>query len=166
MALLAPALLAGTWSISEISAFYHANPIYLIANIPGFIIAIIAIQGKLERVPFDMPEAETEIVAGTFTEYSGRLLAIFRMAIDVEMIVVSALLAAVFLPLYITDNALIGFALYVAKTLFIVFILSAIRSTMARLRIEQMVNFCWKILTPMAILQIVIDLVIKGVFIK
>jgi NADH-quinone oxidoreductase subunit H len=117
-------------------------------------------------VPFDKPEAETEIVAVTFTEYSGRLHAIFRMAIDVEMIVVSALLAAVFLPLYITDNALIGFALYVAKTLFIVFILSAIRSTMARLRIEQMVNFCWKILTPMAILQIVIDLVIKGVFIK
>ena len=166
MALLAPALLAGTWSISEITAFYHNNPLFILANIPGFFIAIIAIQGKLERVPFDMPEAETEIVAGTFTEYSGRLLAIFRMAIDVEMIVVSALISAVFLPFFITTNPIIGFLLFVVKTLFIVFILAIMRSAMARLRIEQMVNFCWKILTPFAILQIFIDLLIKGVFIK
>ena len=49
-------------------------------------LSLLALLGKLERVPFDIPEAETEIVAGSFTEYSGRLLAIFRMAVSIEMI--------------------------------------------------------------------------------
>jgi NADH-quinone oxidoreductase subunit H len=166
MSLLAPALITGSWSISEITLFYSNNPVYLLFNIPGFIVAIIAVQGKLERVPFDLPDAETEIVGGTFTEYGGRLLAIFRMAIDVEMIVVSALLAAVFFPFFFTSSPIIGFVLFVVKTMIIVFILSAIRSAMARLRIEQMVDFCWRYLTPIAIFQILVDLIIKGVFIK
>jgi NADH-quinone oxidoreductase subunit H len=166
MSLLAPALIAGSWSISEITLFYYNHPLYILFNIPGFVVGIISIQGKLERVPFDLPDAETEIVGGTFTEYSGRLLAIFRMSIDIEMIVVSALLAAVFFPLFITSSPLIGFALFLVKTLVIVFILSVFRSVMARMRIEQMVDFCWRYLTPIAIGQIVIDLIIKGVFIK
>ena len=61
-------------------------------------VALIALLGKLEKVPFDIPDAETEIVGGTFTEYSGKLLAFFRMAIDIEAVVASSLLAAVFLP--------------------------------------------------------------------
>ena len=67
---------------------------------PGFVAAIIATQGKLERVPFDTPEAETEIVAGAFTEYGSRHLAIFRMAIDMETVVLASILSAVFMPLF------------------------------------------------------------------
>jgi NADH-quinone oxidoreductase subunit H len=163
MALLAPALLSGSWSIAEVSAFYAAHPLLLLVNIPGFIVAMIAVQGKLERVPFDMPEAETEIVAGAFTEYSGRLLGIFRIVIDVELIVASSLIAAVFLPFFIAANPFIGFGLYLLKVLVIVLILAAFRSVMARIRIEQMVNFCWKYLTPLAIAKIAIDLILKGV---
>jgi NADH-quinone oxidoreductase subunit H len=161
MSILGPALLTGSWSLGEISAFYAANPIYALANIPGFVVAMIATQGKLERVPFDTPEAETEIVAGAFTEYGGRLLAIFRMTIDIEMVVVSSLIAAVFIPLF-SASPWLGFLFWVIKTLFVVFLLSLFRAVMARLRIEQMVRFCWQVLTPLAILQIVIDLVVKG----
>ncbi len=161
MVLLAPALYANSWNISEISRFYNANPIALLFNIPAFIIAIITVQGKLERVPFDLPEAETEIVAGTFTEYSGRLLAMFRLTINIEMVSVSGLIASVFMPFFITGNPVIGFLLFVVKTLFIVFLLSAIKSVMARIRIEQMVNFCWKILVPLSIGQIFVDLILK-----
>ncbi|MDO4581043.1 MAG: NADH-quinone oxidoreductase subunit H [Bacillota bacterium] len=162
MALLAPALLADTWSLSGMTAFYAANPVLLLVNIPAFLVAIAACQGKLERVPFDLPEAETEIVAGTFVEYSGRLYAIFRMAIDCELVVVASLIAAVFLPFY-TEPVWLGFALYLLKTLVILFILALFRSVMARIRLEQMVKFCWKYLTPVALLQIVINLLLKGV---
>jgi NADH-quinone oxidoreductase subunit H len=162
MALLGPALLAGSWSVSEIAAFYHQHPLMALYNIPGFLVAVVAMQGKLERVPFDIPEAETEIVAGSFTEYSGRHLALFRMAIDIEMIVLVSLIAAIFFPLFATDNLALGIVIYLVKTIVLVFILALIRSLMARLRIEQMVNFCWKYLAPLAILQIVIDLLVKG----
>ncbi len=162
IALLGPALLSGSWSLSGISAFYMSNPLLALFNIPAFLVALVAVQGKLERVPFDIPEAETEIVGGTFTEYSGRLLAIFRMSIDVEMIVVSAILAAVFIPFFVPAIPLLGFVVFIAKTLFIVFLLALMRTVLARLRIEQMINFCWKYLTPAALLQILIDLLAKG----
>ena len=85
MALLTPALLANTWSLSGITQYYAAHPLYILINIPAFIVAVIACQGKLERVPFDLPEAETELAGGTFVEYGGRLYAIFKMAIDCEL---------------------------------------------------------------------------------
>ena len=163
MALLGPALLAGSWSISEIAMFYYKNPLLTLVNIPGFLVAIVAMQGKLERVPFDIPEAETEIVAGPFTEYSGRFLALFRMTIDIELIVLASLVGAIFLPFYAPNNLWLGIVIYLVKTLFVVFILALIRSIMARLRIEQMISFCWKFLAPAAILQIVINLIVKGV---
>jgi NADH-quinone oxidoreductase subunit H len=162
MSLLAPAILAGSWSFSGIAEFYSANPLLALANIPGFVVAIISMQGKLERSPFDIPDAETEIVAGPFTEYSGRFLAFFRMGIDIEMIVLASIVAAVFLPFWST-NIWLGILIYLVKTIFVVFVLSLLRVLMARLRIEQMVNFCWKFLAPLAILQILIDIIIKGV---
>src|SRR5208283_2398689 len=111
-----------------ISAFYGSHPLMLFINIPAFLVALVAIQGKLERVPFDIPEAETEIVAGSFTEYSGKLLAIFRMSIDIEMVVVASLLAAVFFPFFVSGGPIIGFILFIIKTMVIVFLLSAARA--------------------------------------
>ncbi len=163
MSILGPALLAGTWSISGITEFYHANPLMAVFNIPGLIVALFATQGKLERVPFDIPDAETEIVGGTFTEYSGRFLAIFRMAIDFELVVMAALIASVFLPVFIPANPILGFLLFLVKVLIIVFLLTLMRTALARLRIDQMVNFCWKVLAPISLLQVLIDLIVKGV---
>ena len=162
VALLAPALLADTWSLSGMTAFYAENPLYILINIPAFVVAIIASQGKLERIPFDIPEAETEIVHGAFVEYTGRLYAIFRMAIDSELVVLASIIAAIFLPFF-TGNPFADFGLYIAKTLFILVILAVIRTIMARLRIEQMVSFCWKILMPLALIQLIINLLLKGV---
>jgi NADH-quinone oxidoreductase subunit H len=161
MAILGPALLAGSWSFSDIAAFYAANPLLALVNLPGFAAAVIATQGKLERVPFDTPEAETEIVAGAFTEYGGRHLALFRIAIDMETVVLASIISAVFIPLF-SPNAILGFLFYILKTLLIVFVLSAFRSVTARLRIEQMVRFCWMYLTPLAVAQLLIDLLVKG----
>ncbi len=163
LAILAPALLANTWSISEMTAFYAARPGFWLINSIGFGVALVALLGKLEKVPFDIPEAETEMVAGSFTEYSGKLLAYFRMTLDVEMVVGASLLAAVYLPWGYNVGAALGFILYLVKVLIIVFLISLARSLFARMRIDQMIEFCWKYLAPLAFLQVIICLILKGV---
>jgi NADH-quinone oxidoreductase subunit H len=163
LSILAPALLANTWSLSEMTVFYSDRPYLMLFNLIAFFIALVALLGKLEKVPFDISEAETEIVGGTFTEYSGRLLALFRLAIDIEMVVGASLIAAVFLPFGLGLTPVLGFILYILKVVFIVFLLSAGRTIFARLRIDQMVSVCWKYFAPLAFLQILIILLIKGV---
>jgi len=163
LSVLAPAMLANSWSISEISAFYAQRWYLTPVNIIGFVVAMVALLGKLERVPFDIPEAETEIVAGSFTEYSGRLLGLFRLCIDVEMIVGASLIAAIFLPFGLGAPAWLAFILYLVKVEGLIFLISFMRTIMARLRIDQMVDFCWKILAPVAFAQLVLNLVLKGV---
>jgi len=161
VAILAPAMLANTWSLSEMAVFYHAHPYYWLINLIAFGVGLVSLLGKLERVPFDIPEAETEIVAGSFTEYSGRLLAYFRMAIDIEAVVGASLLAAVFLPFGLGLPPVIGFVLYLVKVFAIIAVLALFRTVFARLRIDQMVEFCWKWVAPIAFLQILINLVLK-----
>ena len=162
MALLGPALLAGSWSISDISLFYHQHPALILVNIPAFIVSLITAQGKLERAPFDIPDAETEIVGGTFTEYSGRLLGMFKMTMNTEMIVVASLISAIFFPIFI-GNAVVGFLLFLVKVFVVVFLLAVMRAALARFRMDQMVDFCWKVLAPVAVGQILIDMIVKGV---
>ena len=166
MSILAPALLADTWSLSEIALFYSRHPLLWLFNILGFAISMISLLGKLEKVPFDIPEAETEIVAGTFTEYSGRLLALFRLGIDIEAIVGAALLAAVYLPFGLELGPIPGFILFVAKVLVIICMLSVLRTIFARLRIDQMINFCWRCLAPLAFVQLFADLILKGFIVR
>jgi len=159
---LSAALLSGSWSISEISAFYSQNNWYWLFNILGFGISMIALLGKLEKVPFDIPEAETEIAGGTFTEYSGKLLAMFRLAIDIEVVVCAAFVAAVFLPFGMNLHPALVFVIFAAKVLFIVALLSLLRTVFARLRIDQMVDFCWKYIAPLSFLQLVINIILQA----
>jgi NADH-quinone oxidoreductase subunit H len=163
LAVLAAALVAHTWSLGKMVEFYSAHPLLTVPNLIGFLVALVALQGKLERVPFDIPEAETEIVGGTFTEYSGRLLGLFRLAIDMEMVVGASLVSAVFLPFGLNLGPVAGFVLYLAKVLFVVFLLALLRTVTARLRIEQMVEFCWKFLAPAALFQILLSLVVNRI---
>jgi len=161
--ILAPAMLADTWSLSGMAEYFSVHPWFSLLNVVGFVIAVVTLLGKLEKVPFDIPEAETEIVAGAFTEYSGRLLALFRLAIDMELVVGASLIAAVFLPFGLHLNAGLGFVVYLLKVLFIILLVSLFRTIFARLRIDQMISFCWKYVAPIAFLQLLADLIIKGV---
>ena len=94
-------------------------------------------------------------------EYSGRLLAIFRVTVDCELVLIASLVSAIFLP-FMTGNPGWDFILYLVKTVAVLLFLALLRSVMARLRIEQMVSFCWRYLTPIAILQIVVNLLVRG----
>ena len=166
MTILAAALLADTWSLSKMAAFYSAHPGYWVFNILGFVIAQITLLGKLEKVPFDIPEAETEIVAGSFTEYSGRLLALFRLSINIEMVVGISLLAAVFMPWWLDAGPIVGFIIYVLKVAALISLVSLLRSLFARLRLDQMINLCWRVFAPLAFLQVIINLILKGALFK
>ncbi len=161
IALFSPALLANTWSIAGIVAWYQAHHWLWLVNLLGFAVGLVTLLGKLERVPFDAPEAETEIVAGSFTEYSGRYLAFFRLAIDSEAIVSSSLLVAIFLPFGMNLPAWVGALVYLAKVGGILFLLALLRTVFARLRMDQMIRFCWRYVAPLAFLQLMIDLVVK-----
>jgi NADH-quinone oxidoreductase subunit H len=161
LAVLSPAILADSWRLAEIAAFYQAKPLLLLTNLLGFIVAVIAVQAKLERTPFDIPHAETEIVGGTFTEYSGKKLALFRLTFDIELVVSSGLLAAVFLGGF-PGGAVLGFLHFVVKTLFVIFLLSLLRALTARIRIDQVVSFAWKYLAPLAVLQLLVTILLKG----
>jgi NADH-quinone oxidoreductase subunit H len=162
MGILSSALLANTWSLGGIAVFYSTHPWFWMFNLLGFAISLVAFLGKLEKAPFDIPDAETEIVAGAFTEYGGRFLAELRLTLDIEMIVGAALLSVVFLPFGLTLDPALGFIIFILKILFIVSLIALLRTVLARLRIDQMIDFCWKYLVPLALLQLLANLILKG----
>jgi len=130
----------------------------------GFAIFLVAIQAELERIPFDIPDAEQEIVAGWMTEYSGRKLALIRMARNLELVFMSALAATLYLggPLGLPPQWAEGIAFpvyFLLKTVAILLILTIIRGIFARVRIDQMVAFAWRYLIPLSFLQVALTLI-------
>jgi len=169
LAILSPALVAGIWSLSDIVQ-YQLDHVWFICLLPlSFIVAIASLVGKLERIPFDIPTAEQEIVAGPMVEYSGGRLALMRLMVNIEMVAGAALISVLFLAgfdvpgvhLLGVPAVIVGFIAFVIKTLFIVFILACIKALFARLRIEQMVNMCLKWLAPIAMVQLLIVVGLK-----
>jgi NADH-quinone oxidoreductase subunit H len=166
MGILSAAMLAGTWSLSEMAAFYTKHPLFILINAIGFVVSLVSLQGKLEKAPFDIPEAETEIVAGGFTEYGGRLLAMLRISLDMEMVVGASLIAAVYLPFGLSLPPVIAFIVYMLKIIGIMFLLALGRTIFARMRMDQMIAFCWKYLVPLSLLQFFIILLVREMLFK
>lgn len=153
LACLAPAIAAGSWSITDVTIAQH-DGLWLIAAAPlSFLVALIALIGKLERVPFDIPQAKTEIVTGPEVEYTGRRLALWKLTFQTETIVGGALIAALFLggphfwgipyeQMGPWLSGFVGMVVLAVKIMLIVFFLSLARAALARIRIEQMVQWC------------------------
>jgi len=156
LALLGPAIVAGSWQIDEIAAYADGRWLALAQPI-GFVVALIGLMGKLELPPFDAPEAETEIVAGALTEYSGRGWALFRLGKGVEMVVGLTLIAAFYL------GGLSNPIEFLVKTLALLFGLAVLQSLFARLRIDQTVGLWWRYGALLALAQLLIMIVGKGI---
>jgi NADH-quinone oxidoreductase subunit H len=155
LALLGPAIAAGTWQISQINAYAGQN--WLIVTQPlGFVVAIIGLMGKLELPPFDAPEAETEIVAGAMTEYSGRGWALFRLGKNVELVIGLTLIAAFYLG---GVNDPLSF---IIKTLLLLVVVAGLQALFARLRIDQTVGLWWRFGALLVLVQLLITIVWKG----
>jgi NADH-quinone oxidoreductase subunit H len=169
LALLTPAIMAGSWSISEIVVWQQHNLWLVFLQPIGFVVALIGLQAKLERTPFDIPDAETEIVAGPWTELTGRRLAFMHLTTGLSLVTGSALIAALFLggPLHPWTlspawlNVAAGLGLFLAKTLAVLLILSSITVATGRLRIDQLNDIGWKYIASAALVQVGIVLVIN-----
>lgn len=150
LALLGPALAARSWQISEVNQYASANLWMVLPQVVGFLVALVGLMGKLELVPFDAPEAETEIVAGALTEYSGRGFALFRLGKNVELVVGLTLVAAFYL------GGISNPLMFVLKTGGLLLFLAGLQSLMARLRIDQVVGLWWRIGALLALVNILL----------
>ena len=156
MALLGPAIVAGSWQINEIMGFVDGRWL-LITQPLGFLVAIIGLMGKLELPPFDAPEAETEIVAGALTEYSGRGMALFHLGKVAELVIGLTLVATFYL-------GGVGSPLeYLLKTVGLLLGLAGFQALMTRLRIDQTVGLWWRYGSLLVIVQWLILAVVKFV---
>lgn len=149
LALLGPAMATGSWQISKIIAYTETHWMIFLQPV-GFVIALIGLMGKLELPPFDAPEAETEIVAGALTEYSGRGLALFHIGKSVELVIGVSLVTAFYL------GGLNNPVIFLLKTLGLLFVMAMLQSMLTRLRIDQTVGLWWRVGALLALLQILV----------
>jgi NADH-quinone oxidoreductase subunit H len=124
----------------------------------GFLIYLIAAIAETNRVPFDLPEAETELVAGFHTEYSAMKFALFFLAEYVNMFTVSMLATTLFLggwngP-FVHQLPLLGVFYFLGKVILFLFLYIWLRGTLPRFRFDQLMDFGWKFLVPLAIINI------------
>ena len=169
MSLIGVILLAGTLDLGQIvqnQSAGHGTRWYFWLQPLGFLIYIIAAIAETNRVPFDLPEAETELVAGFHTEYSAMKFALFFLAEYINMFTVSMLATTLFfggwnvpfLDLALTPGTfwfgLISAVAFLFKICVFLFIYIWIRGTLPRFRFDQLMNFGWKILLPLALFNI------------
>lgn len=154
LSLLTIALSAGTLSLTEIVEeqrihwFIWTNPI-------SFLIYLITAFAETNRSPFDLPEAEQELTAGYHTEYGGMKFAMFFLAEYINILAVSSIAVTLFLGGWLGpgDLPVVWFLLKVA---FFVFLFIWVRATMARFRYDQLMSFGWKVLIPVATINLII----------
>ena len=158
-------LYSGTMSTSGIVAA-QTQTWYILLLLPSFLVYITAMVGETNRAPFDLPEAEGELVGGFHTEYSSLKFAMFYLAEYVNMTTVSALAATLFLggwrapfPLSLWDGANSGWwplVWFVAKVWVFLFVFMWLRATLPRLRYDQFMALGWKLLIPVSLAWILI----------
>jgi NADH-quinone oxidoreductase subunit H len=166
LALVAVFLYAGSMSTSEI-VDAQSRLWYGLILIPSFVIYMIAMVGETNRAPFDLPEAEGELVGGFHTEYSSLKFALFFLAEYVNMVTVSALATTLFLggwrapwPISAVNDGMFNtgywpFLWFIAKVMCFIFVFIWLRGTLPRMRYDQFMKFGWKRLIPISLVWIV-----------
>lgn len=146
-------MLSGSLRLVDIVA--RQDVWYIVKQPIGFLIFLICGFAECNRSPFDLPEAENELVAGFHVEYSSMKFALFFMAEYAHMIVVSALVATLFLGGW-RGPVLPGFVWLFIKVFVILFLFIWVRATFPRFRYDQLMKFGWKVLFPLALLNILV----------
>ncbi len=152
LALIGPALLAGSWNIAEISKFMFHRPLLLMLQIPAFLIVLITLQGKLQKFIFDEPD--------TIPEITGGLKAFFNLAVNMETIVGAALINAVFLGGAFNATGITAIGIFIFKTTLIVVLLTIVKILLSKQNMP-IIDLCWKILAPLSFAQIALNIFLK-----
>jgi NADH-quinone oxidoreductase subunit H len=173
LSLVGVLILSGSFSLREIvqaqaGSYWHFIPKWnIFPQLIGFFIYLMSAYAETNRIPFDLPEAETELVAGYHTEYSAMKFAMFFMAEYANMITVACLATLLFFggwsgPVFgpAILQALLPVFWFCAKIFVFIFIYIWVRGTMPRFRYDQLMAFGWKFLLPLAIANLVITALI------
>jgi NADH-quinone oxidoreductase subunit H len=154
LALVPVVMLAGSFSMVEIVAAQSRYPFLLVQPL-AFLIFFVSAVAETKRIPFDLPEAENELVAGYHTEYSGMRFGLFFLGEYVTMVVLGSLVAVFFLGGW-QGPLLPPLVWFFLKVLAVVFFMIWMRGTLPRLRYDQLMHLGWKLLVPLALLNIVV----------
>jgi NADH-quinone oxidoreductase subunit H len=171
---LGPAIMAGhlsinkivAWEVGSVQSFLAAPTLWgLLLGVVmfiGFAICILSLLAETEMRPFDMAEAETEIVHGWQVEFSGKKLALLTLGRDIKIVLASALLTSLFLggP---AGPILPPIVWFILKTSLCVLVLSNLSALFARFRIDMMLRWAWQYLVPLAVLQVMAIVALSGV---
>jgi NADH-quinone oxidoreductase subunit H len=153
MALVSVAIVSGTLSLQGIVDGQAGRLPYIVLQPLAFVLYLIAAVAETNRAPFDLPEADTELVAGYHTEYGGMRFAMFFIAEYINVITVSALAATVFFAGW-SGPVLPGPHWLVIKMVVFLFLFVWLRATLPRLRYDQLMRLCWSVLLPLALVNL------------
>jgi NADH-quinone oxidoreductase subunit H len=164
LSLVPVVMLAGSFSLVDIVNAQAAYPFILVQPL-SFLIFFLSATAEIKRIPFDLPEAENELVAGYHTEYSGMRFGLYFLGEYVTMIMLGSLVAVFFLGGW-RGPLLPPVLWFSGKVIFVVLVMIWIRATLPRLRYDQLMHLGWKLLIPVALLNIVVTggviLLIRG----
>jgi NADH-quinone oxidoreductase subunit H len=152
--LMSVILMAGSFSLADIVAA-QSKYWFVLSQPLAFILYIICATAETNRAPFDLPEAESELVAGFHTEYSGMRFALFFLAEYTNMFIVSAIATVFFLGGW-RGPFLPGIVWFLIKVYAIIFLIMWFRWTFPRVRFDQLITFAWKILIPLAFVNLIL----------
>ncbi|WP_413305284.1 NADH-quinone oxidoreductase subunit NuoH [Bacillus sp. 1P10SD] len=167
MSVLGVILLAGSLNLNDIVDAQKHGWFFLLQPI-GFVVFFISSIAELNRTPFDLPEAESELVAGYHVEYSGFRWAFFMLAEYVYLFAMSSLITVVFLGGWLPPFAFLGFipgaVWFALKFSVVVFMYIWLRVTLPRFRADKLMEFGWKVLLPVSLANIFLTALIKSLF--
>jgi len=165
LAVLVPVLLGRTMGVNSL---VEAQSVWFIVLSPlAAFLFFLSAQAEIGRAPFDLLEAESELVAGYQTEYSGLKFGMFYVGEFLHAFTVSALMATLFLggwrgP-WVEQWPILGVVYFFVKTFIVYFFVIVLRITMPRLRIDQLLNFNWKFLTPIALVLLIVTALVEKI---
>ena len=159
LSVLGVVLMAESLSLVDIAVRQQETIWYAGPQFVGLLVFLIAGVAETNRPPFDLPEAESELVAGYHTEYSGMRFGLFSMAEYINMITLSGLAVTLFFGGW-GGPFLPGPLWFLLKLLLLIFLFMWLRATLPRLRYDQLMTFGWKVLLPVATLNAVVTAVL------
>ncbi|HKB93654.1 MAG TPA: complex I subunit 1 family protein, partial [Gaiellaceae bacterium] len=149
-------ILGRSLNLPEIVARQGSFLPYAAPEFIGLVVFFFGGIAETSRAPFDLPEAEQELVAGYHTEYSGMRWGLFQMAEYINLITLSGLMVTLFLSGYHGFYAPLGPLWFLLKLLAVLFVFIWLRTTLPRLRYDQLMRFGWKVLLPVATINAVV----------
>jgi len=160
MAICGTAIASGSWSLGGIFLAQNEGSPFIKYQVVGFLMSLAGLIGKLKRSPYDIPKAKSEMVMGPLTEYSGRKLAMWKLADFLQTLAGVALIVYCYFGGLWQPNTIFGYLIFLLLMILLQFVLSIISAVFTRLRIDQLIDLNWRLFIPISLLQNILIIVL------